>query len=94
MSRTWPYKAVYRPEWDAWEILDFRGVSEGQRCPEENIIRLSNEQVLALLEAVAETELINKVLAKRVYQKDLCDRHLDIIDELVRIISECVGGEG
>lgn len=75
------FHVPYRRE--RWAIVDLDGVPEGQEAPEENIIRLRDEQVVILLRAVAKTELINQVLAERVYDKDIANRHLDIIEKLV-----------
>lgn len=66
-----------------WRLIDTEGVPAGERPPIEKTTSLSTEQVLVLLEEVAKTDLINKVLAERVYSKDMANRHLDIIQELI-----------
>jgi hypothetical protein len=77
-------KAFFDQRCWRWKIINFTGVEEGEQAPEEQLISLSEQEVMVLLEAVAETELINKVLAKRAYDKDMANRHLDIIDALIR----------
>lgn len=64
-----------------WVLTDAEGMAPGE-VPKK-VVLLSNEQVLILLEEVAKTDLINKVLAEKVYSKDIANRHLDIIQELI-----------
>lgn len=67
-----PYKVRQSPFDFGWEIADLRDVEHGtpiRDIPKEKIKHLNFEEVVALLEVVAKTELINKVLAGRTYDK-------------------------
>ncbi len=68
-----------------WNIFDMMQVPEDtyQDPPEDSYIAIPQKIVRALLEELADTELIDYVLADKNYQKDVEERHLDIIEKLI-----------
>lgn len=84
MRNTGRYDAFFEPQrMDCWTIVDFNNVEPGSLVPEENTVRLTTEQTVTLLRAVAKTDLINQILAERTYDRDMANRHLDIVDRLI-----------
>jgi hypothetical protein len=68
-------------------IFDGRKVPEdwdwGKDPPAEALMVIPTELAVVLLDEMAKTEIINRVLSGRTYTKDMADRHLDIIERLI-----------
>lgn len=88
-----PYRVYFAPEWDNFIVLDVYkakelGWPDGllEQPPQEAITRLELEAVRAIIKAAEKTDLLDAVLAKRVYSKDMANRHLDVIEQLIGVI--------
>ena len=83
------YYAYYAPERRAWVIVsryhpDMIDRTPGTIPPESACIIINTEALIPLLQAVAETDLISPVLSKKLYDRDMANRHLDIIESLIQ----------
>ena len=81
------YRAYWDEFRDAFIIVNHWRInkdwSPGEKPPEDAILPIPREAALALLDAIAETKLIDRVLASKTYTKDAMNRHLDIIEKLI-----------
>ena len=84
------YRAYYKREYGGFSIIDWwrayginPNLEPGIIPPDDAVLYLPPEVITVLLDAVAETKLIDRVLAGKVYTKDMADRHLDIIEKLI-----------
>ncbi len=73
----------------AWVIVDtlhpdYIDKEDGVFTPESACTIINTEAMIPLLQAIAETELVSHVLSKKLYDRGMANRHLDIIESLIQ----------
>ena len=70
-----------------WNIVDKMQVPPGtpraDEVPEDAYIAIPQRVIRSLIKELADTKLMDHVLADKTYQKDVEERHLDIIEKLI-----------
>lgn len=87
------FKAFYDAPSQHWMIVDYcrfdlKNQDPGEDVPDKALLRIPVQATHILLEAVADTDMIDSVLADRTYAKEVEDRHLDIIETLVEATTD------
>ena len=77
----------------AWVIVDtlhpdYIDKDAGTVVPESTCMIINTEAMIPLLQSVAETPLVSHVLSKKLYNRDMANRHLDIIESLIQKVGK------
>jgi len=78
------YNVYFDSARQTWNIIDMTMVPEDQlEPPEDAYIAIPQPIVRELLTEIADTDLIDHILADKTYQKDVEEKHLEMLDKLI-----------